>query len=67
VSGLAAARAETCRHSKDGLTLPKPEERVIGDALRARTDRHRMTEVAIAAHVLNRMFEFGRPKSVRIA
>ena len=42
-------------------------KRVIGDALRSRTDQRRMTEVAIAVHALNRMLELGRPKSVRIA
>jgi hypothetical protein len=42
-------------------------KRVIGDALRSRTDRRRTTEVAIAVHTLNRMLELGRPKSVRIA
>jgi DDE family transposase len=42
-------------------------KRVIGDALRSRTDRRRATEIAIAVHVLNRMLELGRPKSVRIA
>ena len=42
-------------------------KRVIGDALRSQTDRCRATEVAIAISALNRMFELGRPKSVRIA
>ena len=42
-------------------------KRAIGDALRSRTDRRRATEVAIAAHALNRMLELGRPESVRIA
>jgi hypothetical protein len=42
-------------------------KRVIGDALRSRTDRRRTTEIAIAVHALNRMLELGRPKSVRIA
>jgi hypothetical protein len=42
-------------------------KRVIGDALRSRTDRRRKTEVAIAIAALNRMLELGRPKSVRIA
>jgi hypothetical protein len=41
-------------------------KRVIGDALRSQTDRRRATEVAIAISALNRMFELGRPKSVRI-
>jgi hypothetical protein len=41
--------------------------RVIGAALRSRTDRRRKTEVAIAIAALNRMLELGRPKSVRIA
>jgi hypothetical protein len=42
-------------------------KRMIGDALRSRTDQRRSTEVAIAVHALNRMLELGRPKSVRIA
>jgi hypothetical protein len=42
-------------------------KRVIGEALRSRTDRRQATEVAIAVDVLNRMLEFGRPESVRIA
>jgi hypothetical protein len=42
-------------------------KRVIGDALRSRTDRRQAVEVAIAAHALNRMLELGRPESVRIA
>jgi hypothetical protein len=42
-------------------------KRVIGDALRSRTDPGRATEVAIGAHVLNRMLELGRPQSVRVA
>jgi Transposase DDE domain len=42
-------------------------KRVIGGALRSRTDRRRATEVAIAVQALNRMLELGRPESVRIA
>ena len=42
-------------------------KRVIGDALRSRTDPGRATEVAIAARALNRMLELGRPESVRVA
>jgi hypothetical protein len=42
-------------------------KRVIGNALRSRTDRRQATEVAIAVRVLNRMLELGRPESVRIA
>jgi hypothetical protein len=42
-------------------------KRVIGDALRSRTDDRQATEAAIAVRVLNRMFELGRPESVRIA
>jgi hypothetical protein len=42
-------------------------KRVIGDGLRFQTDGRQATEVAIAADVLNRMLELGRPKSVRIA
>jgi DDE family transposase len=42
-------------------------KRVIGDALRARTEPGQATEVAIAVRALNRMLELGRPQSVRIA
>jgi hypothetical protein len=42
-------------------------KRVMGNGLRARTDRRRRTEVAIAVYALNRMLELGRPRSVRIA
>jgi hypothetical protein len=42
-------------------------KQVIGDALRARTDQRRATEVAVAVHALNRMLELGRPTYVRIA
>jgi hypothetical protein len=41
-------------------------KRVIGDALRSRTDRRQSNEVAIAVNVLNRMLQFGRPQSVRL-
>jgi hypothetical protein len=41
--------------------------RVIGDALRSRTDGRQATEAAIAVRVLNRMLEPGRPEYVRIA
>ena len=42
-------------------------KRVVGDALRSRTDRRQATEAAIGVHVLNRMLELGRPESVRLA
>jgi hypothetical protein len=42
-------------------------KRVIGDALRSRTDETEATEVAIAAAALNRMLALGRPSYVRIA
>jgi hypothetical protein len=42
-------------------------KRVIGDGLRFQTDRRQATEVAIAAEVLNRMLELGRPEYVRTA
>ena len=40
---------------------------VIGGGLRSQTDGRQATEVAIAADVLNRMLELGRPEYVRIA
>jgi hypothetical protein len=42
-------------------------KRVIGGALRSRTDERRTTEVAVAVSALNRMLEPGRPEYVRIA
>jgi hypothetical protein len=42
-------------------------KRVIGDALRSRTDETEAIEVAIAARVLNQMLGFGHPNYVRIA
>lgn len=42
-------------------------KRVIGDGLRFRTGDRRHTEIAIAVRVLNRMLDFGRPDSVRVA
>jgi len=42
-------------------------KRVIGDGLRSHTEERRATEMDVAVHVLNRMLELGRPKSVRIA
>ena len=42
-------------------------KRVIGDGLRSRTNERQATEVAIAAKVLNRMLDLGRPEYVRIA
>ena len=41
-------------------------KRVIGDALRSRTEQTKATEVAIAAAALNRMLALGRPNYVRI-
>ena len=42
-------------------------KQVIGDGLRSHSDEARATEVAIAAQVLNRMLDLGRPNSVRVA
>src|SRR3954454_19889909 len=41
-------------------------KQVIGDGLRCRKDEHRVTEVTVAVHALNRMLDLGRPISVRI-
>ena len=42
-------------------------KRVVGDGLRFQTDGRQATEVAIAADVLNRMLDLGRPEYVRTA
>jgi hypothetical protein len=42
-------------------------KQVLGDGLRFHSDETQATEVAIAAEVLNRMLDLGRPNSVRIA
>src|SRR3982750_837111 len=41
-------------------------KRVLGEGPRSQTDGRQATEVAIAADVLNRMLELGRPEYVRI-
>jgi hypothetical protein len=41
-------------------------KQVIGDGLRFHSDGAQATEVAIAAAVLNRMLDLGRPNSVRV-
>ena len=41
-------------------------KRVIGDALRSRTDQRRASEVAIAVKALNRMLQLGRLEYVRL-
>lgn len=40
---------------------------IIGDALRAHKEKCRATEVGVAVHALNRMWELARPNDVRIA
>jgi hypothetical protein len=42
-------------------------KQVIGDGLRFHSDQARVTEVDIAAAVLNRMLDLGCPNSVRVA
>jgi hypothetical protein len=42
-------------------------KRVIGDGLRSKTDLRRVTEIAIAVRVMNRMLELGRPHYVRLS
>jgi hypothetical protein len=42
-------------------------KQVIGDGLRFHTDAAQSAEVAVAAEVLNRMLDLGRPTSVRVA
>ena len=42
-------------------------KQVIGDGLRFHGEEARATEVTIAALVLNRMLDLGRPNSVRVA
>ncbi|MGI4942955.1 MAG: hypothetical protein ACRYHQ_20715 [Janthinobacterium lividum] len=41
-------------------------KRVIGNALRSRTDRLRATEVAIVVDALNHMLELGRRTYIRV-
>ena len=54
------------RRSKAEAAIARWKQ-VIGDGLRSRTDERRATEVAVAAHALNRMLELGRPNYVRVA
>ena len=54
------------RRTPNLATVPR-WKRVLGDRLRSQTDGRQATEVAIAADVLNRMLDLGRPKYVRTA
>ncbi len=58
-------RAGYNRRSKAEAAIARWKQ-VIGDGLRSRADERRATEVAVAAHALNRMLELGRPSYVRI-
>jgi len=42
-------------------------KQVIGDGLRRRKDKRRVTKVAVAVHILNHRLDLGRLISVRIA
>ena len=42
-------------------------KQAIGDGLRSRADRRRVTEVNVAVHVPNHMLACGRPRSIRVA
>jgi hypothetical protein len=42
-------------------------QQVVGDGLRGRKDKRRVTEVAVAVHILNHRLDLGRLISVRIA
>jgi hypothetical protein len=44
-----------------------PWTSVVGVELRSQTDGRQATEVAIAAEVLDRVLDLGRPEHVRIA
>ena len=42
-------------------------KQAIGDGLRSRTDRRRVTEANVAVHVPSHMLACGRPRSIRVA
>jgi hypothetical protein len=54
-------------YNRRALAAVSRYKRVIGDALRSRTDGRQATEVAIAVRALDRILELGCPDSVRIA
>jgi hypothetical protein len=61
------AKSQRLQSAGEGQSVDRRDKRVIGDALRSRTDRTEATEVALAAAALNRMLGFGHPSYVRIA
>jgi hypothetical protein len=57
-----------CAHTADPCNkVISRWKRVIGEGLRFQTDGRQAIEVAIAADVLNRMLDLGRPEYVRTA
>jgi hypothetical protein len=71
---MIAQRSRMVRQKASGYNLrAKAEasigryERVIGVALRSRTDQTVATAVALAAAALNRMLGLGRPKYVHVS
>jgi hypothetical protein len=66
-SSLHFAAAEWPKFGPPSTANISRWKRVVCDGLRFLTGGRQATEVAIAADVLNRMLELGRPEYVRIA
>ena len=54
------------RRARAGAAVGRFKQ-AIGDGLRSRADRRRVTEVNVAVHVPNHMLACGRPRSIRVA
>jgi hypothetical protein len=68
--GMSDARYYRWRVEYGGLKVDQArrlKKRVIGDGLRSQINGRQATEVAIAADVLKRMLDLGRPEYARVA
>jgi hypothetical protein len=60
------AKGDGLQQALEGWSVISRYKRVIGDTLKSRDDVRRVTEVAIAIKLLNRMRKLGQANFVRV-
>jgi hypothetical protein len=66
-NGCYATRSVPAAVTNPDLALPSATAGAFGGRLRSRMDAHQAAEMVVAANVLNRMLDLGRPEHVRLA